>query len=132
MTTIHPLHAPDQRVLLAEFGAWQLRQFAEGDQRLEYFSLKGFAHVQLWNPAACVSIITPSKLTGGHFEVWIDGDRFAEPTWRPIEIELAARGIEPPTQHEIRAIERWFVLPGESRTGRLLRSWWAGAEENAR
>ena len=135
---IHPLHDPDERVLVAELGnGWEMRQFAEHDRRLAYFADKGFAHVQLWNAAATVSVVTPSRLTGGSFEAWIAD---AEPgtfcraarSWSAIEIELAMRRISPPNRHMVRAIEKWFVLPVETRAGRLLRSWWAGAEESAR
>jgi hypothetical protein len=132
VTAIHPLHDPDDRVLLAELGAWQLRQFAEHDSRLAYFAAKGFAHVQLWHAASRISIVSPSKLTGGNFEVWIEDARFAAATWAPIEEALIEYRVEPPNHHEIRAIERWFVLRDESRAGRLLRSWWAGVEEHAR
>jgi hypothetical protein len=129
---IHPLHAPNERVVIAELGVWELRQFAPGDRKLAYFAAKGFAHVQLWHPTQHVSVITPSRLTNGEFELWIAGERYNARTWATIEVELAVRGIKPPGRHAMRSIERWFVLPVETRAGRLLRSWWAGAEETAR
>lgn len=135
---IHPLHDPADRVFVADLGnGWEMRQFAEHDRRLAYFADKGFAHVQLWNAAANVSVVTPSRLTDGSFEAWIANDdegvlRCAARSWSTIELELAVRRIAPPNRHMIRAIEKWFVLPVETRAGRLLRSWWAGAEESAR
>ena len=138
MSDLHPLHDPRDRVRIAELGnGWELRQFAETDRRLAYFADKGFAHVQLWSAAANVSVVTPSRLTNGAFEAWIAPPdqavhRCAARAWSTIERELAVRHIAPPNRHVIRAVEKWFVLPVETRAGRLLRSWWAGAEESAR
>lgn len=132
MSAIHPLHDPDERVVVADLGDWEVRQFAVTDRRATYFADKGFGHVQLWNAAVVASIITPSRLTAGHFEMWLDGERFAARSWATLELELAMRGIQPPGRHAVRAIERWFVLPTEQRAGRLLRTWWAGVEEKAR
>ena len=59
--TGHPLHAFGRRV--------ELRQFADDDPRTAYFARRGFAHVQLWHPERRVSVLTPSRLTGGNFEL---------------------------------------------------------------
>jgi hypothetical protein len=126
--TSHPLHDPTERELVAFAGDWELRQFSESDRRFAYFVTKGFAHVQLWHRASGTSIITPSRMTGGNFELFSGTQdlRFAASTWIAIADALDALGVAPPSRHEVRAIERWFVLPNETRAGRLLRSWWAG------
>jgi hypothetical protein len=128
---VPPLHATCDRELVAELGGWELRQYAQSDPRRGYFAAKGYAHVQLWNPATRVSVLTPSRLTGGGFEVWCEGERFAASTWGDVAVALAGV-VALPGRHELRAVERWFVLPAETRAGRLLRSWWAGTEESAR
>ena len=124
----HPLHDPAERQLVAYAGEWELRQFAESDRRFAYFATKGFAHVQLWHLASCTSIITPSRMTAGNFELWSEtfDVRYSSSSWPSIANALYALDIAPPSRNEVRAIERWFVLPGETRAGRLLRSWWAG------
>lgn len=124
----HPLHDPTDRELVAYAGDWQLRKLPARDPRTAYFATKGFAHVQLWHAASRTSIITPSRMTGGCFELWSEmyEVRFAARGWHSIADALHALSIAPPTRNEVRAIERWFVLPGETRAGRLLRSWWAG------
>lgn len=129
---IPPLHAPHDRVVVGQVGAWELRHYREGDRRLAYFADKGFAHVQLWHAATGTSILTPSRLTGGEFELWCAPERVLCPAWPGVEAELRDRGIAPPGRHAVRALERWFVLPTESRAGRLLRSWWAGVDEASR
>lgn len=123
---VHPLHEPGDRVLIATLGAWEVRQFAQTDRRLAYFARRGFAHVQLWHPCERVSIVTPSRITGGTFDLWSDDVRAAAPVWSALEPVLLSLGIAPPSRNEIRALERWFVLPMEATGGRLLRSWWAG------
>jgi hypothetical protein len=123
-----PLHDPTERQLVAYAGEWELRQFAESDRRFTYFAMKGFAHVQLWHGASRTSIITPSRMTAGNFELWSEAHelRYSDPAWPSIANALDALRVTPPSRNEVRAIERWFVLPGETRAGRLLRSWWAG------
>jgi hypothetical protein len=79
----------------------------------------------MWHPIERISIVTPSRLTGGNFELWSHGDRIASATWDAIEMALLGFGVDPPSRNEVRAIERWFVLPFETGAGRLLRTWWA-------
>lgn len=125
--TTHPLHAPDEREVIATLtDGWEVRQFRTHDRRLSYFAKRGFAHVQLWHAGQRVSIVTPSRLTAGMFDAWQNGLRWSAPTWPALASVLAPAGITVLARHEARAIERWFVLPTESRAGRLLRSWWAG------
>lgn len=110
-------HDPAQRALVATLGTWQLRQ-SEGEKR------RGMAHVQLWDPAARVSIVTPSRATYGHFEASLDGVQVAARTWPQLRRALAGRAVDVPTAAAMRAVERWFVLPAESAPGKLLRMWW--------
>lgn len=74
---------------------------------------------------ARISIVTPSRLTGGNFELGYESVRFASVTWERIELALIGLGVRAPTRPEVCAIERWFVLPHEVRAGRLLRTWWS-------
>jgi hypothetical protein len=109
-------HDPAQRVLVGTIGAWELRQSAE--------ARRGMAHVQLWEPTARVSIVTPSRATYGCFEARIDGVVVAARSWAALRRSLAGRAVDVPSLATMRAVERWFVLATESKTGRLLRMWW--------
>ena len=44
--------------------------FARYDPRFEYFVRKKMMHLQLWHPLIWVSVLTPSKLTLGRFEIF--------------------------------------------------------------
>lgn len=67
-------HDPSERVVVADTGDWQLRAFAPGDPKATYFAESGFSHVQFWNPSAGISVLTPSALTCGRWQVFpIDG-----------------------------------------------------------
>lgn len=123
MTPPRP-HDPGERVVVAYAGAWELRQFADDDPRLAYFRPRGFLHVQLWDPARATSILTPSRLTGGVFELW-DGDgRSAARTWAHVVALLADHALPGPAA--LRAIDRWLIAPHEPAQVRLLRTWWSG------
>lgn len=132
-STLHPLHDWRDRECVALLSSgWELRQFRETDSRRDYFAKKGFGHVQLWHAETGTSIVTPSRLTGGEFELHVFGERYSARLWKTIARGLVARDIATPLASELRAVERWFVLAPETAAGRLLRSWWAGAAESAR
>ena len=108
---------------MAWVGAWEVRQFAQGDARLIYFRPRGFHHLQLWHPVERISILTPSRLTAGRFEMWPEGgERLSAVSWRDVRTQLA--GVDLPGATEIFAIESWFVAREEPRALRLLRLWW--------
>ena len=118
-----PPHDPGERTPVAWVGLWEVRQFADGDARLDYFRPRGFHHLQLWQPEARISILTPSRLTAGLFEVWPEGgQRASASTWREVGAQLP--GVDLPGAIEVLALESWFVEREEPRTLRLLRLWW--------
>lgn len=47
---------------------WEVRLF--GGRKFQYFVTPGYWHVQLWHPEARISVLTPSRLTCGFFEVY--------------------------------------------------------------
>jgi len=123
---LHLLHTHAGQPPLASIDGWELRQFHP------HAEPRGTSHLQLWQPADRISIVTPSRLSAGRFEVRIAGELISAQAWPALERELARRHIRVPGRHTIRALERWFVLRSESKAARLLRTWWAGAEEYAR
>jgi hypothetical protein len=115
-------HEPGERTLVAWVGLWEVRQFPDGDARLAHVRARGFHHLQLWSPAARISILTPSRLTAGRFEVWREGgERWSADTWRQVTEQLS--GIALPSALEISALESWFIEREGPRALRLLRVW---------
>jgi len=115
-------HDPRERELVAHAGAWEVRQFARTGTKHEYFAPRGFLHLQLWEPTAGVSILTPSRLTGGNYELH-DGDRVALPEWCDVQAYVA--DLAPPGVARMAALERWFVTVHEPASVALLRAWWS-------
>jgi hypothetical protein len=118
-----PPHDPGERVVVAHAGPWELRQFADGDPKLAYLAPRGFLHAQLWHPGHATSILTPSRLTAGHFEIWTPAWRIAASTWSAVTARLPGHQLMGPAW--LRAIDRWLVARHEPAKIRLLRSWWA-------
>jgi hypothetical protein len=125
-------HDPDERVVIAYATDWEVRQFARDDTRFEYFARRGFLHLQLWHPALGISILTPSRLTRGAFDVRdIDDPMIRTPRWDLVACCLGDRAALPHAA-DVRALERWFILRHEPAELHLLRTWWAGAPPHAR
>ena len=116
-------HDPTEREVVSYLGDWQVRQFPESDSKLAYFTGRGFLHVQLWHPGRGVSVLTPSRLTGGRFDVWTDDGRMSLPHWNAVRQAIAE--VATPGPVEVEALERWFVLRHETADIHLLRVWWA-------
>jgi hypothetical protein len=117
-------HDPRDREVVARAGAWEVRQFDRADRKHAYFAPRGFLHLQLWHPVAGVSVLTPSRLTGGNYELWdAEGDRVALPEWADVMSYLT--DLTPPGAARIAALERWFVTTHENATVALLRTWWS-------
>lgn len=63
-----PPHDPRERDLAFVLRDWEIRLFT--GRKFQYFVERGFWHLQLWHPGTNVSILTPSRLTCGHYEVF--------------------------------------------------------------
>jgi len=113
-----PPHDPAERVLITRVDGWHVRDFGYDDIRLAYFATRGYSHFQLWHPHQRVSVLTPSRLTDGTYEVFPVGTwkrRAAD--WSALATLLRAHhDLEPPSEACLRALERWFQrapdLPG--------------------
>jgi hypothetical protein len=103
-TGIRP-HDPNDRIAVetftvgttaSVFGEWQVRLFDPAGVFRHYLSQQSLLHVQLWNPYFRVSILTPSRLTGGYFESFpVRGWKIASPQFedivRALETTIAIR-----------------------------------------
>lgn len=103
-------HDPRERELAMLAEGWEVRVFA--DRKFQYFVTRGFLHVQLWHPEARISILSPSRLTSGFYEMFpvrdwkaraADYDRLAQLFSR---LRTSARL---PTRARLITIERAFV-----------------------
>ncbi len=116
-------HDPREREVVTTLGAWEVRQFPASDAKLTYFTPRGFLHLQLWHAATETSILTPSRLTRGVYEI-ADGEgvRIGARRWHDVAGVVAA---PVPGAAELAALERWLVTRHEPAEIRLLRAWWA-------
>jgi hypothetical protein len=111
------LHGSSGRSSAVAATRWEVRAFPAGGRMHRYFAPRGLLHVQLWQPESEVSVLTPSRLTLGRWEVFpVDGwklgaDRVAE-LRRLIRIRF---GVEPPTPTQLTAVRAWFVDREERR-----------------
>lgn len=105
------LHALAERETFARLGEWEVRRHAERAAQHTYFAPRGFLHLQLWHPSARVSILTPSRLTHGRFEIWRDGIRIAVRAWNDVTARLV--DLEVPSASEVAALCRWTVVRDE-------------------
>lgn len=69
-------HDPRGRVLLTSLpDDWEVRALDTRDRRFGYCLQRGLWHVQLFQPHARCSVLTPSRFTHGRYEV------FHAPSW---------------------------------------------------
>lgn len=64
-------HDSRERVVVDRWRGWAVLQFPEDDRRRTYFAARGLLHLQLWYPERGVSVLTPSRLTAGLYEVML-------------------------------------------------------------
>ena len=106
-----PPHDPRERICVASVGGWEVRVFPDGDPRGAYLARHGMAHLQLWHPAQRVSVLTPSRLTAGSYELFpYGGWKFACPDLEDLLRALDEEhglALVPPAR--LRALETWFV-----------------------
>lgn len=104
-------HDPRERVEIASLDGWQVRSFRAGGVKQRYFAPRGMLHLQLWHPAAGISLLTPSRITGQRYEVYpIRGWKFAHHELRAIAGAIRSEhGVQLPSRAAIVALERWYV-----------------------
>ncbi len=105
------LHAPGERETFATLGDWEVKRHAESQGHHAYFASRGFLHLQLWHADARVSILTPSRLTNGRFEIWREGVRISVRTWDEVASRLAELAM--PSGTEVAAMYAWTVVRDE-------------------
>jgi hypothetical protein len=107
-----PPHDPRERERVFTHGAWEIRLFT--DRKFAYFVGHGLWHIQLWNPDAQVSILTPSRLTRGFFEAYPVAECPARAAdfhalGEALEGEFPALDLALPTESEVAWLRKVFV-----------------------
>ncbi len=97
-----------------------MRAFPRHGSTHRYFATRDLLHLQLWHPEACVSLLTPSRLTAHAYELFpIDGWKravgSAEAARRLARYEL---GVELPSPLRLAALIEWYVRSEERRAAR--------------
>ena len=112
-----PPHDPRERVPLIEVEGWEVRCFARSDPKRDYFISRGFWHLQLWYAARGVSVLTPSRLTAGRWELYPyrGWKATASDEEGVVRLLRGEHHVTLPGVPWLRALERWFVT-GEVRS----------------
>lgn len=112
-----PLHDPRERALVALVDGWEVRVFPPCDRKFHYFVTRGFLHAQLWHRGACVSVLTPSRLTNGLFEVFPYAGWKAPAREPALLRSLVAQthGVALPSLRRLASIVEWYVCAEERR-----------------
>lgn len=115
LDTFPSAHDPRDRKLVLHMKGWQLRAYPKGDPRHEFFAPRGLLHLQLWHPAARVSVLTPCQLTRGRLELFpVQGRRLRLSSyWQLRDLLKQHHQIEPPSPPVLAAAIRWFVVRAE-------------------
>ena len=89
-----PPHDPRDRELIARVAGWEIR-LPRGRLSQSLVS-NGFWHVQLWNPLASVSVLTPSRLTDDRYEAFLSaGSRLRAQKYGELERAIAEQHSVP-------------------------------------
>lgn len=111
-----PPHDPRDRVLLDVIEGWEIRVFEPGSRMERYFSDCGFDHLQLWHASLGFSLLTPSRLTEGRFEVYPLADwKYSVSDYRVLkEIVRQTIQIELPRHQMIETLLEVFIECSEA------------------
>jgi hypothetical protein len=111
-----PPHDPRDRVLLDVIEGWEIRVFEPGSRMERYFSDCGFDHLQLWHAPTGFSLLTPSRLTEGRFEVFpLGGWKYSASDYRILqEIVRQTVQIDLPRRLVIETLLEVFIECSEA------------------
>jgi len=104
-----PPHDPRERELALHLDDWQVRVFT--GQHAEYFIPRGLWHLQLWHAERRISVLTPSRLTCGHYEAFpIAGWKGRRSRYDALaSVVVEAYAIDLPAEHRFRPVELSLV-----------------------
>jgi hypothetical protein len=94
-----------------ERAGWQLLATAHNDPRHRYLAARGMLHLQLFHAGQELSLLTPSPLTAGRYELWRAGERTRVCCFGAAARHLAALGASPPCAGWLAFHQRALLLP---------------------
>ncbi len=105
-----PPHDPRERQRVATLGEWGAYVFDPRGEMHAYFARKGMVHLQLYHPRG-VSILTPSVLTQGRFELLdIHSGRYRAGCFHGMQrVARHHVGIVLPGEDLLAGLHRWHV-----------------------
>ena len=104
------LHDPWQRGVMGEFRHWQVRVFAWNDPTHGYLVAHGLLHLQLWCSKHQISVLTPSKLTAGLYEVQTSERTYRLSSFGQLAIFLESEfDLYPPCPRWLNNLTAWMV-----------------------
>jgi hypothetical protein len=114
-----PPHDPCERELVNSVRGWEIRVF--GEHKFQYFVRHGFWHLQLWQPASRVSVLTPSRLTCELYEVFpVAGWKGRASKYQELaQLVCDEHGLELLREMELLELERALVQRVKTRFQRL-------------
>lgn len=105
------LHDPTERCPIQQLGPWEVRVFSWNDPRHAYLAPRGLLHLQLWAPTQGTSLLVPSRLTDGCWEVWHAGETLRVCCLQHLRQQSAQRGLlQAPCPGALVPAVRRFVL----------------------
>ena len=103
-------HWPDRRALVYTHEGWECRSHARNDINYADMAARGQLHLQLWHPHARVSILTPSLLTDGEFEVCVLSEVMRASCYTELdEILMTVADVAPPCPGFVQYLQTWLV-----------------------
>ena len=95
---VNQRHNHRLRVLVFWLGEWEVLMYRPCSDMHRLLVVNGMFHLQLWHPESLTSILTPTTLTEGQFEVSpLFGSEFKTEAYDELRpILQAARNISPP------------------------------------
>ena len=90
------VHDPRRRSLVETRRHWQIRVFARGEETFRTLAQQGALNVQFWSRALATSILTPSVMTDGAFEVWMPWGCWRDDHWCSLVEPLWRAGVSVP------------------------------------
>ena len=103
-------HNPKDRVFVHTHNGWEFRAFARNDHNHSHRASRGELHVQLWHPTSRISVLTPSMMTKGQYDVWLSSGQYRVSCLHQLStLTRSKAGIVPPCKRVISHFQTWLV-----------------------
>jgi len=108
------VHNPEQRCFVHQVGSWYILRHAANDPMVSWLAPRGLLHLQLYHAPTGLSVLTPSGLTEGTYELGEGAERARYHCYGCLNGHLVREhGVHLPCLRSVRWAERWFVRAAE-------------------